>query len=76
MSISAPRATTLTERTFEDGSVIGFKDGQAGVEQIAFGDDDDVEAIGELVTTENLSNQTFRSISLHRAAELAGRCDA
>ena len=28
----------------EDGSVIGFKDGQAGVEQTALGDDDDVKA--------------------------------
>jgi hypothetical protein len=76
MSVSAPRAATLAEGTFEYGSVIGFKDGQAGVQQIAFGDDDDVESIGELVATENLSNQTFRSISLHRAAKLSGGRDA
>jgi hypothetical protein len=76
MSVSAPRAATLVERTFESGSVIGFKDRQAGVEQIAFWYDDDVESIGELVATENLSNQTFRSISLHCVTELPGRCDA
>ncbi len=76
MSVSAPRAATLAECTFEDGSVIGFKDGQAGVQQIAFGDDNHVESISELVATENLSNQTFRSISLHRPAELPGRRDA
>jgi hypothetical protein len=76
MRVSVPRAATLAECTFENGSVIGFKDGQAGAEQVAFGDDDDVETIRELVATENLSNQTFRSISLHRAAELSGRRDA
>ena len=72
MSFSAPRAATLAEDTFEGGSVIGFKDGQAGVQQLAFGHDDDVEPISDLVATENLSNQSFRSISLHRAAKLSG----
>ena len=51
-------------------SVISFKNSQAGVEQFALGDDDDVEARGDLVSTEDLSNQTFSAVSRHRAAEL------
>jgi hypothetical protein len=47
----------------------GFKGSQAGVEQFAFRDDDDVEAWRELVATKNLSNQSFSSISLDRATQ-------
>ena len=59
-------------------AVIGFKGGQAGVEQLALGHDDDVEARRDLVATENLSNQSFSSISLDRAAQLPAspRCPA
>jgi hypothetical protein len=60
----------------DDGSVFGFKERQAGVEQIAGGDDDHVESRSDLVATENLSNQSFSSISFHRTAELAGGGDA
>jgi hypothetical protein len=48
---------------------LGFKGSQAGVEQFAFRDDDDVEAWRELVATKDLSNQSFSSISLDRAAQ-------
>jgi hypothetical protein len=48
---------------------LGFKGSQAGVEQFAFRDDDDVEAWRELVATKNLSNQSFSSISLDRATQ-------
>ena len=57
------------ETSFE-GAVIGFKGGQAGVEQVALRDDDHVEPRRDLVTTENLSNQSFRSISLNGSPEL------
>ena len=50
---------------------LSFKGSQADVQQFAFRDDDDVEAWREFVATENLSNQSFSSISLYRAAELA-----
>ena len=63
----------MAETTLEEGSVIGFKGGQAGVEQIAFGDDHDVEPIRDLVTTENLSNQSFSSISINGATEFPRR---
>jgi len=55
---------------------LGFKGSQAGVEQFAFRDDHDVEAGRELVATENLSNQSFCSISLDRAAQLPGSGDS
>src|SRR5437762_8278590 len=61
--------------TFEESLVIGFKNVQAGVEQLALGDDDDVESPGDLVATENLSNQSFSSVSLHGAAQLLGSGD-
>jgi hypothetical protein len=56
-------------------AVIGFKNSQAGVEQVALRDDDDVEARGDVVATEDLSNQTFSTISLDRATQLPGRRD-
>jgi hypothetical protein len=76
MSISAARAGTLTVGSLEGGSVIGFKDGQAGVKQLTSGHDDDVEALGDFVATKNLSNQSFRSVSLDRAPELPCGGDA
>jgi len=54
---------------------LGFKGSQAGVEQFAFRDDDDVEAWREFVATEDLSNQSFSSISLDRSTQLPGRGD-
>jgi hypothetical protein len=49
----------LLEGTFEGGSIIGFKDRQAGVEQLASRYDHDVEPFGDSIPTENLSNQSF-----------------
>ena len=61
---------------FNDLAVISFKDGQAGVEQLALRDDDDVEPRRNLVPTKNLSNQAFSSISLDRVAQLLRRGDS
>ena len=55
--------------------VIGFKGTQAGVEELALGDDHNVKPIRDLVPTKNLSNQSFRSISLDGATELLGGGD-
>jgi len=60
----------LRETAFEQGSVIGFKGAQAGIEQVALGNDDDIESQGDVVTTKNLSNQSFSSVSLNGSAEL------
>ena len=56
-------------------SVVSFKGAQAGVEKFALGDDDDVESWRDLVSTKDLSNQSFSSISLNRAANFFGRRD-
>lgn len=61
---------------FNDLAVISFKDGQGGVEQLALGDDDDVEPRRDVVPTKNLSNQSFSSVSLNSSAELFRSCDA
>jgi len=66
METSSPLAYT----TFDEGSVIGFKDSQAGVEQVALGNDNDIKARGDLVATKNLSYQSFSTVSLHRSTEL------
>jgi hypothetical protein len=75
MSASAARTTrrplAATKTSFDEVAVIGFKGAQAGVEQIALRDDDHVKAGRDLVATENLSNQSFRPVSLNRSAELA-----
>jgi hypothetical protein len=60
---------------FEGGSVIGFKDGQAGVKQLALGHDDDVEAPCDFVTTKNLSNQSLSPVAHNGAPELSRRRD-
>jgi hypothetical protein len=66
----------LTGATLDETSVFSFKKGQGGVEQVAVGDDDDVEPRGDLVATENLSYQSFGAISTHSAAQLLRRRDA
>lgn len=62
-----------SKAAFENAAEFCFKGAQAGVEQLPLRHDDHVEAWRKLVTTENLSNQSFSSISFDRAPELAGR---
>jgi hypothetical protein len=69
MRASAPR-------TLQEFSIFGFKNSQAGVEQLAFGYDDDIASRRNLVQTENLSYQPFRAISLNRSAQFLGRGDS
>ena len=78
MDIRTSRAgsetSSLPPQASLDGmTVVGFKNSQAGVEQGSLRHDDDIEARGDLVSTEDLSNQSFRAVSLHRAAQLLGR---
>ena len=68
--------TAAADGALERRSVIGFKDNKAGIEQLPLRNHDDVEARSDLVSTKNLSNQTFRSVSLDRAAQLLRRRDA
>jgi hypothetical protein len=65
----------LANTALDDVTVIGFKDAQAGVEQFALGNDHHVEPRRDLVTTENLSYQSFRAISLDRTTDLASGRD-
>src|SRR5215467_6273200 len=68
---SAPSA----EASFDEVSVISFKGAQAGVEILAFRNDDDVESRRDLVPTKYLSNQSFSPVSLNRAAYFSRRRD-
>ena len=65
-----------TEAAFQVLTVFGFKDGQTRVEELALGDDDNVEARRDLVTTKNLSYQSFGPISLDGATQLSCRRDS
>jgi hypothetical protein len=67
------RSAVTAEASFDQVSVISFKGTQAGLKELALWDDDDVESVGDLVSTKDLSNQSFSSISLHCAADLPGR---
>ncbi len=72
---AGPGSACAAEAALDRVAVIGFKDSQAGVEQFAFRDDHDVVSGRDLVTTENLSNQTLGAISLDRSAQLLRRGD-
>ena len=63
----------LAKASFDEVSIVSFKGAQAGVEKFTFRDHDDVESRGDFVTTKDLSNQSFSSISLNRAADFLGR---
>ena len=62
----------LAETSFDEVAVVSFKGAQAGLEKFSLRDDDDVEPLGDLVSTKNLSNQSFSSVPLNRAANLPG----
>ena len=72
----APFRATRTDTAVKAVAIIGFKDGQGGVEQLALGHDDDVKPRRDVVATENLSYQSFSSVSLNGSAELFRRRDA
>jgi hypothetical protein len=61
---------TRTEASVKAVAIVGFKDGQRGVEQLTSGHDHDVEPRRDVVATENLSYQTFRPVSPNGSAEL------
>ena len=67
--------SALTGSAFERGAVIGFKSDQRGPEQLASRHDHDVEACRKFGEPENLSYQSFSSVSLDGAAQLLRRRD-
>src|SRR5476651_418285 len=67
------QSVSLAEASFDEVSVISFKGAQAGVEEFPLGYDYDIEPRRDLVPTKDLSNQSFSSISLNRAADFPGR---
>jgi hypothetical protein len=62
----------LAETPLDIAAVFDLKGSQTGVKQLAPGDNDDIKTRRNLVTTENLSNQAFRFISLNRATQALG----
>jgi hypothetical protein len=59
----------LEESATDERSVVVFKDSQARAEQFATGHDDDIEAWCDVISTEDLSNQTLSTVSDDCAAE-------
>jgi hypothetical protein len=64
------------EVTRDGSAVVGFKGTQVYREQLASRHDDDIEARRDVISTEDLSNQTFSTISNHRAAKPLRRGNA
>jgi hypothetical protein len=64
-------STGSRQSTGDEASVIGFNGVQTGLDEIALRHDDNVEAWGDFITTKNLSNQSFSSVSPNGAPELA-----
>src|ERR1700730_3751985 len=56
-------------------SVIGFKGSQTGFEQLSSRHHDDIEAGCDLVTTKNLSYESFSAISPDSVTQLLGGRD-
>ena len=65
-----------TDTAFKAVAIVGFKDGQCGFEHFTLGYDDDVKPRRYVITTENLSYQSFSSVSLNSPTELFRRRDA
>jgi hypothetical protein len=63
----------LAESARDKGTVISFKDTQTGVEQLALRDNNHVESVCDLVSTEDLSNQSLSFVSLNRSTQFSGR---
>jgi len=72
----APSAVRVPKVTCDERSVIGFKNGQAGIEQLALGHDNHVAARRDLVSPENLSYQSLGAIPHDRAAQFSRRGDS
>jgi hypothetical protein len=72
----AASAVRVPKVACDERSVIGFKDRQAGIEELALGHDHHVAARRDFVSPENLSNQSFGSVSDHCAAQLPCGGDA
>ena len=67
---------TLTDTALDRVTIFGFKDSQRGVEQPALRNDDDIKPRRDVVTTENLSYQSFGPVPDNSAAKLLRRGDA
>lgn len=65
-----------TNTAFKAVTIVGFKGSQGGVEHFALGYDHDIKPRRDVITTENLSYQSFSSVSLNGSAELFRRRDA
>jgi len=63
----------FSDPTFDERSVLSFKSGETGLEEIALGDHDDIESCCDLVPPENLSYQSFSPVSDDRAAQFLRR---
>jgi hypothetical protein len=66
-----PELAALAETSRKIVTVVLFKSIQTGVEQIALGNDNHIESRRNLVSTKDLSNESFSPIPLNRPTQLA-----
>src|SRR5262245_58820443 len=72
-STPVPPSSRPTHASFENMTVLGLNNSQLRVEQLPLRHDDNVKAGRDLVSTENLSYQSFSSIPSDRAAQFLRR---
>ena len=60
---AADGSSGLANPAADERSIVVFKGIQARAEQLAAGHDDDIEAWRDVISTENLSNQTLSTVS-------------
>jgi hypothetical protein len=59
-----------TSTAFKAVAIVGFKDSQRGVKHLAPGHDNDIKPGCDLVTTKNLTYESFSAVPLNGTAEL------
>src|SRR5882672_4229010 len=71
-----PGSAGFKDSTCDSGPIFCFKDGQARCEQLAARNHHDIEARRDVISTENLSDQTLGAVSDDRAAQALRGGDA
>jgi len=69
MRTASDTSAGLEQSTGDGGAIVGFKGGQIRRKELATGHDDDIEAWRDVISTKNLSNQSFRAVSNDRTAQ-------
>jgi hypothetical protein len=74
-AVDSGESTAPAKASFESVAEFGFKSAEVGLDELALRDHNQIEPRRDFVSTKNLSNQSFSSISDDRTAQLSRRGD-